>query len=134
MNKTTISPAAKRYIGRFMPTMAVYIAAIVFVSLGFAFFRPTGPLAWLLAIVPGMPVLVLIGVMGLYLKEEGDEFVRNLLVESMLWGIGLTMGVLTVWGLLEFYVAAPRLPAFFAFPMFFGFMGLANLFVRRRYQ
>ena len=46
------------------------------------------------------------------LREEGDEFVRNILVESMLWGVGLTLSIMTVWGFLEIYAEAPKLPSF----------------------
>ncbi|HRD46299.1 MAG TPA: hypothetical protein PLF78_07450 [Caulobacter sp.] len=131
---TAPNPAQKRYLVRFMPIMAVYVVAIILVSLAFDYLRPAGPLAWALALLPGVPIIGMIAVMGLYLKEEGDEFVRSVLVEAMLWGVGVTLAAMTVWGLLEFYVAAPRLPAFFAFPIFCGVMGLAQPFVKRRYR
>jgi hypothetical protein len=130
----TASPAVKRYMRRFMTAMSLYVVLIMGVSWAFSRFAFTGPLAWVLAVLPGLPILVVIGVMGLYLKEEADEFQRNVLVESMLWGVGLTLAATTVWGLLEFYVDAPRLPVFLAFPIWCGAMGVAQYFVRRRFR
>ena len=128
------SPATRRYLARFIPLMIVYVIAIFSVSLAFSRLHPEGLLAWGLAIVPALPILGVIAVMGLYLREEADEFQRAVLIESMLWGIGLTLAGSTVWGLLEIYVEAPRVPVFWAFPAFCGAMGLAQPFVRRRYR
>lgn len=128
------SPAAARYLRRFIPTMAVYVAVILGVSWSFDRLHPTGPLAWALAVLPAIPILGVIAVMGLYLKEEGDEFVRNVLIESMLWGFGATLAVTTVWGFLEIYIHAPGLPSFWAFPIFCGAMGMAQILVRSRYR
>ena len=130
----TASPATRRYLGRFIPLMIVYVIVILGVSLAFRHLQPEGPLAWALAIAPALPILGVIAVMGLYLREETDEFQRAVLIESMLWGIGLTLSGSTVWGLLEFYVDAPRVPVFWAFPMFCGAMGLSQFFVRARYR
>jgi len=100
---TAKNPARKRYIARFIPTMAVYVAAIFTVSWVFNRYEPTGPIAWGLALLPALPLLAIIAIMGVYLSEEGDEFIRKILVESMLWGVGLTLAIMTVWGFLEIY-------------------------------
>jgi hypothetical protein len=131
---TIRSPAQKRYIARFMPAMAVYVAAIFAVSWIFNHYEPTGPAAWALALLPALPLLAIIVIMGVYLREEGDEFVRNTLVESMLWGLGMTLAIMTVWGFLEIYADAPKLPSFWAFPIFCFGMGLAQPFIKRRYR
>ena len=133
-NARSASPAARRYLARFIPLMIVYVIAIFGVSLAFSWLHPSGPVAWALATVPALPILGVIAVMGLYLREEADEFQRAVLIESMLWGIGLTLAGASVWGLLELYVDAPRVPVFWAFPVFCGAMGLAQPFVRRRYR
>ena len=56
------------------------------------------PLAWLLAIAPAIPVAGTVAVVGRYLKRETDEFVRSLVVQSLLWGLGVTMVTDTVLG------------------------------------
>lgn len=134
MDKISKSPAAKRYIRRFIPTMTVYVVAVAGVSWAFDALAPTGPLAWALAVLPALPLLVVIAIMGLYIREEGDEFVRDILIEAMLWGMGLTLAVMTVWGFLEVYADAPKLPTFLAFPIFCAGMGLAQPLVKRRFR
>lgn len=128
------SPAGRRYVKRFIPTMAAYVVLVFGASLAFDRLALSGPVAWALAIAPAIPILGVIAIMGLYLKEETDEFQRNILVESMLWGFGLTMAVTSVWGFAEIYIEAPPLPAFWVFPMFCMGMGLSQPFVRARYK
>lgn len=132
MNKS--SPAGRRYMKRFIPTMIAYVVLIFGASFALRTLGISGPLAWAIAAAPGIPVVAVLAIVGLYLKEETDEFQRNVQVEAMLWAIGLTLSGTTVWGLLEIYVAAPRLEVFWAFPIFFFTMGLAQVFVRRRYR
>lgn len=128
------SLAGRRYLKRFIPTMVAYIVLVFGASFVFDQLDLAGPVAWALAIAPAIPILGVIAVMGLYLKEETDEFQRNILVESMLWGFGLTMAVTSVWGFAEIYVHALPLPAFWVFPMFCMGMGLSQFFVRARYK
>lgn len=128
------SPAGRRYLRRFIPTMLAYVVIILGVSFAFRGEGPTGPLAWILAVAPALPVLAVIAIMGLYIREETDEFQRAVLVESMLWGMGLTLSATTVAGFLEMYVHTPPLQSFWAFPLFCGAMGLSQGFVRRRYR
>lgn len=128
------NPAQKRYLRRFLSVMVVYALAIVAVSYTFRYFHPAGLLAYALAAAPGLPILGVIAVIGLYLAEEKDEFERSVLVESMLWGIGFTLAVSSVWGLLEVYAGAPRMWVFLVGPMFCGAYGLATPVIRMRYR
>ena len=41
---------------------------------------------------------------------------------------------MTVWGFLEIYAEAPKLPSFWAFPIFCFGMGVAQPFIKRRYR
>jgi hypothetical protein len=73
-------------------------------------------------------------VTGLYLSEEKDEFQRELMVQSLLAGIGLTLASTTVWGYLEDFTHAPHLSLVWIFPMFWIFTGLSIPFVWMRYR
>lgn len=130
----TASPAGRRYIRRFMLAMSLYIVLVLGTAYAFRLFDLTGPVAWALAVAPALPIVAMIAIMGLYLKEEVDEFQRNVLVEAILWGFGLTMALTTVWGFLEFHAGAPGLPSFWVFPIFCGAMGVAQVLVGRRYR
>jgi hypothetical protein len=129
-----LNPAQKRYIRRFMLTMAAYMVLILGASYAFAHFHIAGLAAYALAIAPGIPLLGVIAVIGLYLAEEKDEFERSVLVEAMLWGIGFTLALCSVWGLLEVYAGAPRLWVFLVGPIFCGAYGLAAPLIRLRYR
>ncbi|HRD27666.1 MAG TPA: hypothetical protein PLO65_05140 [Caulobacter sp.] len=132
MNKH--SPAGRRYLKRFIPAMVAYLVLIFGASYAFRDPGLTGPLAWAIAVAPALPIVAVIAIMGLYIKEETDEFQRRILIESMLWGFGVTLTVTTVSGFLEMYVHTPGLQSFWAFPIFCLAMGVSQLFVRRRYR
>lgn len=126
--------ATRKYNQRFVPTMALYA---VFLCISIWIFRhhyPVGPLAYALAVLPALPILGSIVITGLYLVEQQDEFQRNLIIQSMLWGIGLTMAVLTVWGFLELLIDIPHFQAYLAYPMFWFFVGITTPIVSRRYR
>jgi hypothetical protein len=128
------SPAGRRYLKRFIPAMIAYVVLIFGASLAFRDPGLTGPLAWAIAVAPALPIVAVIAIMGLYVKEETDEFQRRVLIESMLWGFGVTLTVTTVSGFLEMYVHTHGLQSFWAFPIFCLAMGVSQLFVRRRYR
>jgi hypothetical protein len=65
---------------------------------------------------------------------EPDEFARSLMVQSMLWGLGVTLSVTTVWGFMENFAAAPHLDLYLVFPLFMIAFGLAQPLVRARYR
>jgi xanthosine utilization system XapX-like protein len=130
----TMSPAAKRYLVRFFPAMAAYVAVLLASTWLIKHQAPQGPLLWALAIAPAVPIIAVIAIMGLYLREETDEFVRALLVQAMLWGIGVTLAGCTAWGFLENVDLVPHLPLYLVFPIFCGAMGLAQVLIARRYR
>lgn len=128
------SNAGRRYLKRFIPAMIAYAVLLSASLYGVVQLKPTGPLLWLLGIAPALPVIAVIAIMGLYLAEETDELLRRILVEAMLWGMGVTCAVCTIWGFLENVDALGHFPLYLVFPMFCGSFGLAQPFVRRRYQ
>lgn len=48
-------------------------------------------LVMVLDLLPALPILAMIVVMSRYLTRETDEFIRLLVMRSLLWGIGTTM-------------------------------------------
>ena len=94
----------------------------------------TGPLLWLVAVAPAIPILGVLGIIGLYLKEEPDEFERAVSVEAMLWGLAAVLAVSTIWGFLSNAEVVPAPPAFLVFPLFCAAWGASQPLIRRRYQ
>jgi len=92
------------------------------------------PLKYLAAAAPAAPMVGVIVALGLYLTAETDEFRRMQLVQAMLWGIGLTLTVTTVWGFVETLPGTPHMPLTWVFPIFCVGMASAQLLIRRRYR
>jgi hypothetical protein len=66
--------------------------------------------------------------------RQTDEFQRKLLTQAMLWGIGGTLSINTVSGLLEFFTDAPQLPLLASFPIFLVIFMTAKTVLFRRYR
>jgi hypothetical protein len=125
----TNNPAQRRFLYRFAVAMLLYVLLIVPAVWGFVHFRPTGALAYVLAVLPALPILAMLVVIGLYLAEEKDEFIRNMQIQSLLGGIGGTLALVSVWGLLENFTDVRRLDLFLVYPIFWGFVGISTVVV-----
>ena len=129
-----IGPVMKRYRRRLAIAMIAYF---VFLIGSLSLLRGghlDGPLLWIVAAAPAIPILGVLVVMGLYLKEEPDEFERMIHVEAMLWGLGAVLGVSTVWGFLANAAVVPKPPLFLVFPLFCLAWGFSQPIIRRRYR
>ena len=120
------SPATRRYLKRFMPTMLAYLAALFGANYVIESQHPTGVLLVALAVLPALPIIGVIAVIGLYLVEETDEYVRQSAVSSMLAGLAVMLSAATVWGFLEEADVVPHLPAYWAFVVWCAAWGLAQ--------
>ncbi len=129
-----IGPVMKRYRRRLGVAMVLYSLTLVGSLALLHGQKLSGPLLWIVAAAPAFPILGVLVVMGLYLKEEPDEFERTIHVEAMLWGLAVVLAVSTVWGFLTNAGVAPSPPAFLVFPLFCASWGLSQPLIRRRYQ
>ena len=94
-------PAGVRYTKRFIAMMSSYMAALFAVTWIFRHHHVRGVAAYLLALLPALPIVGVVIVVGLYMREETDEVGKAMLTQAMLWGIGLTLSVATLWGFLR---------------------------------
>jgi hypothetical protein len=129
-----VTKAGRRYIYRLAPTMALYLVFLFIAQWSFHHLHPTGLLIYVLAILPTIPLVASLAVVGFYIAEESDEFERSILVQSMLWGLGGALSISTIWGSLEEFAMAPHLSIFYVYVFFWFFMGISQPFIRRRYQ
>lgn len=134
MVHSTNSPAVRRYLYRFFGMMGLYVAFLSAAVWVFSHQHPSGIPAYALAILPSLPIIGGIVVIGLYLAEEKDEFQRAVLVHSMIWGMGATLSFTTVWGFLENFVHVPHMDLYLVFPLFWFFVGLFTPVVKARYR
>lgn len=134
MRSTLISTAAQRYILRLASMMVVYIAVVFLSRWSFQYLHPTGLLVYLLAILPALPMVGSLVVVGLYIADESDEFERSIVVKSVLWGLGGALAVSTVWGSLENFAQAPHRSSFYSYLFFWIFMAISGVVIRLRYR
>lgn len=134
MKCLTTNPAAQRYMRRNLIAMFLYALTLALVIPVFLRFHPTGVLAYLLAVLPAIPLTGLLVVFGIYLAEEKDEFQRFIGVQAMLWGIGGTLAVTNIWGFLESFVHLRHLNPILDAVIFWIFVGISIPFLLRRYR
>jgi hypothetical protein len=77
--------------------------------------HPSIALTYFLAAVAAIPVIAVITIVGRYLARETDEFVRMMVVQALLWGLGVT------------FVADTFLGCLFAYPSIYGLIPPLNL-------
>jgi len=128
------SKAERRYVYRLAPTMALYIVFLFIAKWSIHHLHPTGLVVYLLAVLPALPLIGSFAIVGLYIAEERDEFVRSILVQSMLWGLGGALSASTIWGFLEDFANAPHISTVYVYVFFWIFMGLSQPFIRMRYR
>jgi hypothetical protein len=131
---STNNPAQRRFFYRFAVAMLLYMLLLVPAVWVFVRFRPTGVLAYALAVLPALAIIGMLVVIGLYLSEEKDEFIRNMQIQSLLGGMGGTLSLVSVWGLLENFTHVRRLDLFLVYPIFWGFVGISTVIVWLRYK
>jgi xanthosine utilization system XapX-like protein len=129
--------AERRYLARTAIATSFYLVAMAVVTWAFHHRHPHGIWAYLLALAPALPILAVIAILGVYLTQEADEFVRAVMVQASLWATAAVLVYSTCSGLLETYV-----PEFvrsakevnWIFVIWFIVFGLAQPLIRRRYK
>lgn len=132
MAKQKLNPAQRRYVRRFFPAMAAYVVVLFACTWVAKHYDPQGAALFILSLLPALPLLAVLVVMGVYLAEEADEFIRARLVTAMLGGIGITLAVTTVWGFLENGGVVPHFATFLAFPLWCASFGLTQCVLNLR--
>ena len=128
------SVAERRYVVRMLVMAGLCIAFSVTAGLVFKQWHPLGVLAYLVAVLPALPIMGALVYTGVYLVEEKDEFQRNLLVQALLGGTGAILAGITAWGYMEDFAHAPHMGLTWVYPAFWLFAGISYLVVRARYR
>jgi hypothetical protein len=121
------NPAQRRYVLRVAVATAAYIVtlttAIHYVRDG----GVTGPLAYLLGVLPGLSVAGFFWAIARLIVEEKDEYLRMLLVRQALVATGFTLSLVTIWGFLENLRLVPHVDAFYVAILWFFGLGVGSL-------
>jgi hypothetical protein len=120
------NPAQKRYQKRVIALSLLYAAFLFAVTWLFRHSPPEGPVAWLLALLPALPLLGIFGAMGRYLMEESDEYLRAIETHKALIASGFMLSVTTCWGFLQSFEILPHVDFYWAAILWFGGLGLGG--------
>jgi hypothetical protein len=126
------SPAIVRYTKGMAATALLYV-----LGLGLAItldqrMELSGAMAFLVALLPIGPTLGMIWVMGRYLVEEQDEYLRHRAMIASLVGLGVVLAVGSFWGFLETFGLVPHVPSWWAVPVWAIGMGLGQAWMALR--
>lgn len=114
-----LSPAQRRYNKHVLILSALYGMTLIIVLSAFARNMISGPVAYLVGILPALPIIGIFFAVGRYLVEEKDEYLRMLTVRQSLIASGFMLSVATVWGFLESVDLVPHADAYYAAVLWF---------------
>jgi hypothetical protein len=120
----TKSKAIGRYNRRVIILSLIYAAALIGAVYGFKHQLLSGPVAWIVAILPALPIIGMLLVIGRYLTEETDEYLRDMMVRQALIATGFALSISTAWGFLENFGLVPHVYAYYAVILWFAGLGI----------
>jgi hypothetical protein len=109
------SVATRSYLRRFLPLMIAYVLLLFGAVWLNKATEPSGFLAFILAVLPALPLVGVIWAIGRLLVEEKDEYLRSLHVRQFLVATGFMLVIACVWGFLETFGQVPHVPMYWAF-------------------
>jgi uncharacterized YccA/Bax inhibitor family protein len=118
------NPAIRRYNRRVIILSLIYAIVLIAVVSLFNRHLLSGPLAYLAAILPALPIIGIFAAIGLYLVEETDEYVRMGMVRQSLWASGFALSIATIWGFLESFELVAHVESYYVAVLWFGGLGL----------
>ena len=123
------TPAWKRYNIRVIWLSLAYAAFLLPAVYGFKHQLIGGGAAYLVAVLPALPIIGIFAAIGRYLVEEQDEYVRMLMVRQTLWASGFTLSLATIWGFLDNFQLVGHIDGYWIIVVWFfglGIGGIAN--------
>ena len=122
----TGSSAWKRYNWRVVWLSVVYAILLVAAVYGFRHHLFSGPITYVFAALPALPIVGIFAAMGRYLVEERDEYVCMLTVRQTLWASGFALSLATIWGFLESFDVVGHVDAYYVAIAWFAGLGLGG--------
>jgi Na+-driven multidrug efflux pump len=123
----TRTAAWKRYNWRLIWLSLFYAAFLLLAVYGFKHRLVPDALKYLVAVLPALPIIGIFAALGRYLVEEGDEYVRMLMVRQILWASGLTLSVATIWGFLDNFGLVGHADGYWLIALWFVGLGLGGI-------
>ncbi len=111
-----MTAAARRYNLHFLGTVFIYAVLLTGATWLGKHFEITGLGLVALSILPALAITASLVVMGRYLVEETDEYVRRRAVTAMLFGVAVLLSISTALGFLQQRDAISGIDLLWAFP------------------
>lgn len=121
MQKSTVW---RRYNIRVIWLSALYAIFILAAVYGLKHQLVSGALAYVVAVLPALPIIGIFAAIGRYLVEEQDEYQRMLMVRQTLWASGFALSVATIWSFLENFGLTGHVDAYYIAVLWFAGLGL----------
>jgi hypothetical protein len=127
-----VSPAILAYNRRMLIWSFAYVIALFGAISIYKQLEPSGPVLWLIAVLPSLPILYFVWALGRYLVEETDEYIRMTQVSSALFATGWLLVLATIWGFLETFGVAAHVPSWAAVPLWAIGLGVGQIWRKTR--
>ncbi|PXA83834.1 hypothetical protein DMC47_42280 [Nostoc sp. 3335mG] len=121
------SPAQKRYNKRVIGLSLIYSGLLIGAVWLFKHHAVAGPLAWIVAILPALPIVGIFAAIGGYIVDESDEYLRMLLIRQTLYGSGFALSIATIWGFLESFEMVHHVETYWVSILWFAGLGIGQL-------
>ncbi len=123
------TPPHKAYLLRLFTLMSLYILFLFIAVRMLDEPDPvTGVPAYILGILPALPVIGIFWAIGRLLVELRDEYQQMLMVRQILVATGFTLAGATAWGFLEQFNLVVHIPAYYWAVIWFAGLGVGALF------
>lgn len=120
--------AWKRYNWRVIWLSLLYGAFLLPAVYGFKHQLVPHAFAYVVAILPALPIIGIFTAIGRYLVEEQDEYIRMLMVRQILWASAFTLSVATAWGFLDNFGLVGRVDAYWIICLWYVGLALGGIY------
>ena len=118
--------ALRRYNRSVLILSIGYVALLFAAEAAISRYGLAGPIAYLVAILPALPIIGIFAAIGRYLVEESDEYLRMLTVRQTLVASGFALSIATAWGFLESFDLAGHFDAYWIAVIWFLGLGVGS--------
>lgn len=122
-----LSQFQRRYAQLFWSSIILTAFLTMMTRTLFKNYHPTGPFAWLLAVVPALPFIGTVVIASRYIAHEKDEFIRAQVLLALLQGSLITLISTVVYSFLQNFLDISGPPAMFYVDIFL----VASMFALR---
>ena len=119
--------AKRRYLRGSVGVMLSYMSLVAFSRVSVNHWHPRGWHLYLAAALPTIPLLCFAYIVGRYLREERDDYQRDVVVRGLLWGAAAVLSITVFSGFLRSYGWQGSLPPFTEFMVFWIVAGIVKV-------